>query len=52
MVGQVAWAPYSSTVFAAVTDSKIVVFDLFVHKYRPLRPKFNQKTNMNNQNIG
>ena len=36
MVGQVAWAPYSSTVFAAVTDSKIVVFDLFVHKYRPI----------------
>jgi dynein intermediate chain 1 len=37
MVGQVAWAPYSSTVFAAVTtDCKVVVFDLHVHKYRAI----------------
>ena len=32
-----AWAPYSSTVFAAVTsDGKIVVYDLFVNKYEPI----------------
>jgi len=36
-VGDVAWAPYSSTVFAAVTsDGKIVVYDLFVNKYEPI----------------
>ena len=37
MVGEVAWAPYSSTVFAAVTaEARVVVLDLHVHKYRPI----------------
>jgi dynein intermediate chain 1 len=36
MVGQVAWAPYSSTVFAAVSEGRLVVFDLHVDKYRPI----------------
>ena len=36
-VGDVAWAPYSSTVFAAVTsDGKIVVYDLYINKYKPI----------------
>lgn len=36
-VGDVTWAPYSSTVFAAVTsDGKIVVYDLSVNKYEPI----------------
>eukprot|EP00039_Didymoeca_costata_P008472 m.112689 g.112689 ORF g.112689 m.112689 type:complete len:733 (+) comp14097_c0_seq7:89-2287(+) len=36
-VGDVVWAPYSSTVFAAVTtDSQVHVFDLAKAKYRPL----------------
>ncbi|TRY67482.1 hypothetical protein TCAL_05969 [Tigriopus californicus] len=36
-VGDVAWAPYSSTVFAAVTiDGKVHVFDLHVDKYHPV----------------
>ncbi|XP_071108758.1 dynein intermediate chain 2, ciliary-like isoform X4 [Haliotis cracherodii] len=36
-VGDVAWAPYSSTVFAAVTaDGKVYVYDLNVNKYEPL----------------
>lgn len=36
-VGDVAWAPYSSTVFAAVTaDGKVFVYDLNVNKYEPL----------------
>ena len=36
-VGDVAWAPYSSTVFAAVTvDGKAHVFDLNVDKYHPI----------------
>ncbi len=36
-VGDVAWAPYSSTVFAACTaDGKVYVFDLNVNKYEPL----------------
>lgn len=36
-VGDVAWAPYSSTVFAAVTaDGKVFVFDLNVNKYEPI----------------
>ena len=33
-VGDVAWAPYSSTIFAAVTfDGKAHVFDLKMDKY-------------------
>ena len=33
-VGDIAWAPYSSTVFAAVTvDGKAHVFDINVNKY-------------------
>ena len=36
VVGDVAWAPYSSTVFAAVTlDGKVHVFDLHSNKYKP-----------------
>ena len=36
-VGDVAWAPYSSTVFAAVTvDGKAHIFDLNVDKYHPI----------------
>ncbi|XP_069014566.1 dynein, axonemal, intermediate chain 1, paralog 2 [Embiotoca jacksoni] len=36
-VGDVAWAPYSSTVFAAVTiDGTVHVFDLNVNKYQAL----------------
>uniref|UniRef100_A0A8C4S5P0 Dynein axonemal intermediate chain 1 n=1 Tax=Erpetoichthys calabaricus TaxID=27687 RepID=A0A8C4S5P0_ERPCA len=36
-VGDVAWAPYSSTVFAAVTtDGKVHVFDLNVNKYKAI----------------
>ena len=33
-VGDIAWAPYSSTVFACVTiDGKVHVFDIYVDKY-------------------
>lgn len=36
-VGDVAWAPYSSTVFAAVTDEgKVQVFDLAQNRQLPL----------------
>ncbi|CCW66087.1 unnamed protein product [Phytomonas sp. Hart1] len=36
-VGDVAWAPYSSTVFAAVTSNgKVIVFDLNQNKTEPL----------------
>lgn len=36
-VGDVAWAPYSSTVFAAVTaDGKVNVFDLDENKHEPM----------------
>ena len=36
-VGDVAWAPYSSTVFAAVTfDGKAHVFDLHIDKYHSI----------------
>lgn len=36
-VGDVAWAPYSSTVFAAVTDEgKVHVFDLAENRQLPL----------------
>lgn len=36
-VGDVSWAPYSSTVFAAVTsDGKVHVFDLAENKHEPL----------------
>ena len=36
-VGDVVWAPYSSTVFAAVTaDGKVHVFDLNKNKNEPL----------------
>lgn len=37
VVGGVAWAPYSSTVFAAVTaEGKVFVFDLSINKYEAL----------------
>ena len=37
VVGDVAWSPFSSTVFAAVTaDGKVHVFDLSVNKYESL----------------
>ncbi len=36
-VGDVAWAPYSATVFAAVTDDgKVHVFDLNENKLLPI----------------
>ncbi|KAI5746067.1 hypothetical protein M8J76_016901 [Diaphorina citri] len=36
-VGGVKWAPYSSSVFAAVTrDSKVWVYDVNVNKYHPV----------------
>jgi dynein intermediate chain 1 len=36
-VGDVCWSPYSSTVFAAVTnDGKVYVFDLAQNKHEPL----------------
>lgn len=36
-VGDVAWAPYSSTVFAAVTDEgKVQVFDLAQNRQLPM----------------
>ena len=36
-VGDVAWAPYSSTVFAAVTiEGKVYIYDLSVNKYNPI----------------
>ena len=36
-VGGIAWAPYSSTVFAAVTqDCRVIVFDLSINKYNPV----------------
>eukprot|EP01012_Entosiphon_sulcatum_P014556 TRINITY_DN1957_c0_g1_i1.p1 TRINITY_DN1957_c0_g1~~TRINITY_DN1957_c0_g1_i1.p1 ORF type:complete len:635 (-),score=184.08 TRINITY_DN1957_c0_g1_i1:35-1939(-) len=36
-VGEVAWAPYSSTVFAAVTaDGKVHVYDLNENKHEPM----------------
>ena len=36
-IGDVAWAPYSSTVLAAVTsEGKVFVFDLDVNKYKPI----------------
>lgn len=36
-VGDVAWAPYSSTIFAAITaEGKVFVFDLSVNKYAPM----------------
>lgn len=36
-VGDVKWAPYSSTVLAAVTsEGKVFVFDINVNKYKPI----------------
>ncbi|XP_057656296.1 dynein intermediate chain 2, ciliary [Diorhabda carinulata] len=36
-VGDVKWAPYSSTVFACVTsEGKVCVYDLNVNKYKPI----------------
>ena len=36
-VNDVAWAPYSSTVFAAVTiDGKVHIYDLYINKYNPI----------------
>jgi dynein intermediate chain 1 len=36
-VGDVAWAPYSSTVFACITtDGKVRVYDLKVNKHEPI----------------
>nr|XP_031841350.1 dynein intermediate chain 2, ciliary isoform X2 [Nomia melanderi] len=36
-IGDVEWAPYSSTVLACVSnDGKVTVFDLNVNKYRPI----------------
>ncbi|XP_074093610.1 dynein intermediate chain 2, ciliary isoform X1 [Cotesia typhae] len=36
-IGDIQWAPYSSTVLASVSnDGKVTVFDLNVNKYRPI----------------
>ena len=36
-VGDIAWAPYSSTIFSAVTlDGRVHVFDLKLDKYRAI----------------
>ena len=36
-MGDIAWAPYSATVFAAVTDDgKVHVYDLFENKLMPM----------------
>eukprot|EP01027_Heterolobosea_sp_BB2_P025668 GEZU01039391.1.p1 GENE.GEZU01039391.1~~GEZU01039391.1.p1 ORF type:complete len:261 (-),score=92.81 GEZU01039391.1:149-931(-) len=36
-VGDVAWAPYSSTVFAAVSsEGKVLVYDLNINKHEPM----------------
>ena len=36
-LGDVAWAPYSSTVFAAVTqEGKVHVYDLHISKYETI----------------
>ena len=41
-VGDVAWAPYSTTVCAAVTiDGRVVVFDRSVNKYSPICSQVN-----------
>ncbi|XP_023290225.1 dynein intermediate chain 2, ciliary isoform X2 [Orussus abietinus] len=47
-IGDVQWAPYSSTVLACVTnDGKVTVFDLNVNKYRPIcsQPIVSKKKN-------
>lgn len=37
VVGDIAWSPFSATVFAAVTaDGKVHMFDLNINKYEPL----------------
>ena len=41
-VGDVAWAPYSSTVFAAVTScGRVFIFDIVVSKYKPICKQVN-----------
>jgi len=36
-IGDIQWAPYSSTVLACVSnDGKVMVFDLNVNKYKPI----------------
>ena len=36
-VGDVSWAPYSSTTFAVVTlDGKVHVFDMTWDRYKPI----------------
>lgn len=36
-IGDVQWAPYSSTVIASVSnDGRVTIFDLNVNKYRPI----------------
>lgn len=36
-MGDIAWAPYSATVFAAVTDDgKVHVYDLYENKLMPM----------------
>lgn len=47
-IGDVKWAPYSSTVLACVSnDGKVTVFDLNVNKYRPIcsQPIVSRKRN-------
>ncbi|XP_054001475.1 dynein intermediate chain 2, ciliary [Hylaeus anthracinus] len=47
-IGDVQWAPYSSTVLACVSnDGKVTVFDLNVNKYKPIcsQPVVSRKKN-------
>lgn len=47
-VGDIAWAPYSSTVFGVVTsDSKIRIFDLHVNKHEAIgETRLNKKSKL------
>ena len=46
-VGDVSWAPYSSTVFAGVAvDGKVHVYDLHINKYTPICVQGKQETNL------
>lgn len=48
-VADVAWAPFSSTVFAVVTDDgKLRLYDLSVNKHEPLgeSPRVNKKAKL------
>ena len=51
-MGDVAWAPYSSTVFAAVTfEGKVYIYDLSVNKYNPICVQVKTKLHNIDKNI-